>query len=179
MDLKESKTEKNLKEAFSGESQARNKYTYFASQAKKEGYIQISQIFEEIANNEKEHAKIWFQLLNGGSFADTSQNLKAAANGENYEWTTMYAQFAKDAEEEGFQDIAFLFKAVAQIEKSHEEKYNKLLESISGNKVFEKEEKVIWECSICGYSIESKEAPELCPICKYTKEFFKLKSSNY
>jgi rubrerythrin len=179
MELKGSKTEQNLREAFAGESQAVSKYTYFASQAKKEGYVQIGKIFEATAGNEKEHAKIWFKLLNGGSISDTADNLKAAADGENYEWTHMYAQFAKEAEEEGFRDIAFLFKAVAEIEKNHEARYTRLLENILANKVFQKEGKVIWECSNCGYSIESKSAPELCPVCKHIKAFFELKLSNY
>ena len=146
MELKGSKTEKNLMEAFAGESQARNKYTYFASKAKKEGYVQISKIFEETANNEKEHAKIWFKLLQGGSIGTTSENLKAAAEGENYEWTDMYARFAQEAKEEGFNDIAYLFEAVAKIEKEHETRYKKLLESVMSDKVFERENEIAWEC---------------------------------
>ena len=151
MELKGSKTEKNLMEAFAGESQARNKYTYFASKAKKEGYVQISKIFEETANNEKEHAKIWFKLLQGGSIGTTSENLKAAAEGENYEWTDMYARFAQEAKEEGFNDIACLFEAVAKIEKEHETRYKKLLESVMSDKVFERENEIAWECSNCGH----------------------------
>ncbi|MDR3285546.1 MAG: rubrerythrin family protein [Holosporales bacterium] len=174
-----SKTEKNLREAFAGESQARNKYAYFASQAKKEGYIQIGNIFEETANNEKEHAKIWFELLNGGNIPNTIENLKAAAGGENYEWTEMYAKFAREAEEEGFRDIAFLFKAVVEIEKEHEARYNQLLANILENKVFRKEEKVVWQCNNCGYSFEGKEAPQLCPVCKHIKAFFELRVCNY
>jgi rubrerythrin len=177
MELKGSKTEKNLKEAFSGESQARNKYTYFASQAKKEGYSQISKIFEETANNEKEHAKIWFKLLNG--ISNTVENLKSAAAGEKYEWTEMYVQFAKEAEEEGFHDIAYLFRSVADIEKRHEERYQNLLSNILNNEVFKKKEAVTWECSNCGYIIESKNAPEICPVCQHSISFFEICSCNY
>ncbi|MDR2158358.1 MAG: rubrerythrin family protein [Holosporaceae bacterium] len=179
MKLKGSRTEQNLREAFANESQARNKYTYFASQAKKEGYAQMGKIFEETANNEKEHAKIWFKLLNGGSISDTAENLKAAANDENYEWTKMYVQFAKDAEEEGFRDIAFLFRAVAKIENSHEARYRRLLENISNNMVFQRKDKVVWECGNCGYSTEGKNAPEICPVCGHIKGFFELKSDNF
>ncbi|MDR0678576.1 MAG: rubrerythrin family protein [Holosporaceae bacterium] len=179
MKLEGTKTGQNLKTAFINESQARNKYTYFASQAKKEGYVQIGKIFEETANNEKEHAKIWFKLLNGGSISDTIENLETAANGENYEWTTMYSEFAKDAEREGFHDIAFLFKAVAEIEKSHEERYKKLAENLSTKKVFKKENSVVWTCSNCGYSIQDQEAPEVCPVCKHIRAFFEIKSNNY
>jgi rubrerythrin len=142
-------------DAFAGESMARNKYSYFSSQAKKEGFVQIAEIFEKIANNEKEHAKIWFKLLNGGNISDTAENLKAAADGENYEWTDMYAKFAKDAEEEGFQDVAFLFRAVANIEKEHEALYKSLLSGVLENTIFKKDKKVIWTCSSCGYSHES------------------------
>lgn len=177
--LKGSKTEKNLQTAFEGESQARNKYTYFASQAKKDGYVQISKIFEETANNEKEHAKIWFKLLNGGSISDTMTNLEEAAKGENYEWTDMYAKFAKEAEDEGFKDIAALFKLVAKIEKSHEDRYLKLLENVKSGKVFKKSEKVVWECSNCGHILESDEALEICPVCKHPKSFFFMRSENY
>ncbi len=172
MELKGSKTEKNLMEAFAGESQARNKYTYYASQAKKEGYVQISQIFEATANNEKEHAKIWFKLLHGGNIADTMTNLEDAANGENYEWTEMYAKFAQEAEEEGFKDIAFLFKKVAEIEKHHEDRYKKLLENIKSNKVFEKEEEVEWECANCGFRHKGQKSVEVCPVCKHPKAYF-------
>lgn len=179
MELKGSKTEKNLQTAFAGESQARNKYTYFASQAKKEGFNQISKIFEMTANNEKEHAKIWFKLLEGGSIGDTLANLKAAAEGENYEWTDMYATFAKEAREEGFNDIAFLFEQVAKIEKEHEERYRKLYENIVNNRVFEKEEKVVWECANCGHSIEGEKSLEICPVCRHPKSYFEVKSENY
>lgn len=179
MTIKGTKTEKNLMTAFDGESQARNKYTYFASQAKKEGYIQISKIFEETANNEKEHAKIWFKLLCGNSIPDTIQNLKEAAGGENYEWTEMYSQFAEEAESEGFKEIAFLFRAVAKIEKDHEERYKKLLENLSNNKVFNKESDVIWECTNCGYSFLGNNAPKECPVCNHSKAYFEIKPSNY
>lgn len=179
MELKGSKTEKNLMEAFAGESQARNKYTYFASQAKKDGYVQISKLFEETANNEKEHAKIWYKLLHGGSVGDTIANLEDAANGENYEWTEMYANFAKEAREEGFDKIAFLFEKVAKIEKEHEERYRKLLQNIKTGEVFERNEKVTWECSNCGFSVENENAMELCPVCAHPKAYFFIKSSNY
>ncbi len=179
MELKGSKTEKNLKEAFSGESQARNKYTYYASQAKKDGYVQISKFFEDTANNEKEHAKIWFKLLNGGSVKSTVENLKDAMEGENFEWTEMYAQFAKEAREEGFMDIAFLFEKVALIEKDHEERYKKLLENIKTEKVFKKDDEIVWECANCGYSYKGKEAPDVCPVCAHPKSFFFEKAKNY
>ncbi|MDR2723659.1 MAG: rubrerythrin family protein [Holosporaceae bacterium] len=179
MELKGSKTEKNLEKAFAGESQARNKYAYFASQAKKEGYSQIGKIFEETANNEKEHAKIWFKLLNNGQILDTIENLKSAANGENYEWTEMYAGFAEDAAEEGFHDIAFLFREVAKIEKHHEEKYKRFLKNIQNGEVFKKKEKVVWECSNCGYHFEDVGAPEVCPVCKHVKVFFALRIDDY
>ena len=179
MELKGSKTEKNLMEAFAGESQARNKYTYYASQAKKEGYVQISKIFEETANNEKEHAKIWYKLLNGGSISDTMHNLEDAANGENYEWTEMYAKFAQEAKEEGFDDIAFLFEKVALIEKHHEDRYKKLLENIKTGKVFVKEEKVVWECANCGYTHEGNSSVEICPVCKHPRAYFFVKAENY
>jgi rubrerythrin len=179
MDLRGSKTEKNLMEAFAGESQARNKYTYFASQAKKEGYVQISKIFEETANNEKEHAKIWFKLLHGTSTGTTAENLKAAADGENYEWTEMYAKFAKEAKEEGFNDIAFLFEEVAKIEYAHEERYKKLLNSVTSKKVFERETEIVWECSNCGNLHYGIKAPELCPVCKHPQAYFLQQSKNY
>ena len=179
MELKGSKTEKNLKEAFSGESQARNKYTYYASQAKKDGFVQISKFFEDTANNEKEHAKIWFKLLNGGSVKSTVENLKDAMEGENFEWTEMYAQFAKEAREEGFMDIAFLFEKVALIEKDHEERYKKLLENIKTEKVFKKDNEIVWECANCGYSYKGKEAPDVCPVCAHPKSFFFEKAKNY
>ncbi|MDR0677717.1 MAG: rubrerythrin family protein [Holosporaceae bacterium] len=179
MELKGSKTERNLREAFAGESQARNKYAFFASQAKKEGYIQIAKIFEATADNEKEHAKIWFKLLNGGTILDTLSNLKAAADGENYEWTDMYSKFANDAEIEGFHDIAGLFKAIGEIEKNHEERYRKLLDNVRDGKVFKKDRKSVWECGNCGYSFEDTEAPEQCPVCKHLRSFFEIKSENY
>ena len=179
MELKGSKTEKNLLEAFAGESQARNKYTYFSSQAKKEGYVQISKIFEETANNEKEHAKIWFKLLNGGNVGTTIENLEAAANGENYEWTQMYAQFAKEAKEEGFTDIAALFELVAKIEKAHEERYKKLLEAVKGKTVFVRPGQIIWECANCGHLYVGDKAPELCPVCKHPQAYFFEKVENY
>ena len=179
MELKGSKTEKNLQTAFAGESQARNKYTYFSSQAKKEGYVQISKIFEETANNEKEHAKIWFKLLNGGSVGTTIENLEAAAAGENYEWTQMYAEFAKEAKEEGFTDIAALFELVAKIEKAHEERYKKLLEAVKGQKVFVRPGQIIWECGNCGHLYVGEKAPELCPVCKHPQAYFFEKVENY
>lgn len=172
MELNGSKTEKNLMEAFAGESQARNKYTYYAGQAKKEGFVQISKVFEETANNEKEHAKIWFKLLHGGKVADTMTNLQDAANGENYEWTQMYANFAKEAREEGFNDIAFLFEKVAMIEKHHDERYQKLLANIKEGKVFEKNEEVEWECGNCGFRHNGTKSVELCPVCKHPQGYF-------
>ena len=179
MELKGSKTERNLMEAFAGESQARNKYTYYAAQAKKDGYVQISRIFEETANNEKEHAKIWFKLLHGGKVADTLTNLEDAANGENYEWTDMYAIFAKEAREEGFNDIALLFENVAKIEKDHEERYRKLFANIKDGIVFEKENAIVWECGNCGFAYEGKNAVEVCPVCAHPKSFFFEKPRNY
>ncbi|MBE7712341.1 MAG: rubrerythrin family protein [Cyanobacteria bacterium SIG26] len=179
MELKGSKTEQNLMTAFAGESQARNKYTYYASKAKKDGYVQISRIFEETANNEKEHAKIWFKLLHGGKIADTLTNLEDAANGENYEWTDMYANFAKDAREEGFDEIALLFENVAKVEKDHEERYRKLYANIKEDKVFKKESEIVWECGNCGYSYCGKEAIELCPLCAHPKSYFFEKPKNY
>ena len=179
MELKGSKTEKNLMEAFAGESQARNKYTYYASKAKKDGYVHIAKLFEETANNEKEHAKIWFKLLHGGSIASTIENLEDAANGENYEWTDMYATFAKEAREEGFDEIALLFENIAKIEKDHEERYRKLLENIKNNEVFNKKESVTWECANCGFSYNGDSAVELCPVCKHPKSYFMVKAKNY
>ncbi len=179
MELKGSKTEKNLAEAFAGESQARNKYTYYASQAKKDGYVQISRIFEETANNEKEHAKIWFKLLHGGKLPSTLENLQDAASGENYEWTQMYAQFAKEAREEGFDNIAFLFENVAKIEKDHEERYKKLLENVQKEIVFKKENEVVWECGNCGFSYRGSQAVETCPVCAHPKSYFFEKAQNY
>lgn len=179
MNLKGTKTEKNLMEAFAGESQARNKYTYFASQAKKEGYVQISRIFEETANNEKEHAKIWFKLLNGGSVGNTAENLQTAAEGENYEWTDMYQKFAKEAKEEGFTQIAFLFEKVALIEKEHEARYKKLLSNLAEGTVFEKDEEVVWECANCGHVYSGKNAPDVCPVCNHPKAYFMVKANNF
>ena len=179
MELKGTKTEQNLMTAFAGESQARNKYTYFASKAKKEGFVQISSIFEETANNEKEHAKIWFKLLNGGEVPSTIENLKAAAEGENYEWTDMYDNFAKEAKEEGFDHIAFLFESVGKIEKEHEERYLKLLENIKSAKVFEKEEQVVWICRNCGHIHFGNEAPKVCPVCAHPQSYFEVRSTNY
>ena len=179
MELKGTKTEKNLMTAFAGESEARNKYTYYASQAKKEGFVQISKIFEETANNEKEHAKIWFKYLHDGKIPETLAALEDAANGENYEWTEMYAQFAKEAKEEGFEQLAALFEAVAKIEKEHEERYRKLLENIKTDKVFKKDRVVVWECGNCGHVFEGENAPELCPVCKHPKAYFFVKAQNY
>ena len=179
MELRGSKTEKNLQEAFAGESQARNKYTYYASQAKKDGYVQISKLFEETAANEKEHAKIWFKLLHGGKIPSTIENLEDAASGENYEWTEMYAQFAKEAREEGFNDIALLFENVAKIEKEHEERYRQLLENIKKEQVFKKQESVVWECSNCGFSYTGNSAVETCPVCNHPQSYFMIKAKNY
>lgn len=179
MELKGSKTEQNLWTAFAGESQARNKYTYYASKAKKDGYVQIGQLFEETANNEKEHAKIWFKLLNGGAIPGTAQNLLDAATGENDEWTDMYPTFAKEAREEGFEDIAALFDMVADIEKVHEERYRALLANVEGGLVFSKDGDMIWECSNCGHIHIGKEAPEVCPVCAHPQSYFKLQAKNY
>ena len=179
MDLKGSKTEQNLMTAFAGESQARNKYTFFASQAKKDGYEQIAAIFQETADNEKEHAKLWFKLLNGGAIGSTEENLKAAAAGENYEWTDMYAEFAKTAKEEGFARIAYLFEEVGKIEKEHEERYLKLLENVKEGKVFEAGEVKIWKCRNCGHIVVGTSAPEVCPVCNHPKAFFEIKAENY
>jgi len=178
--LKGTKTEKNLMEAFAGESQARNKYTYFASKAKKEGYEQIAALFLETADNEKEHAKIWFKLLQeNGEIASTAENLKAAAEGENYEWTDMYDRMAKEAKEEGFDDIAYLFEEVGKIEKEHEERYKKLLANVEGDLVFSKDGDTIWKCRNCGHIVIGKKAPELCPVCKHAKAYFEVKAENY
>ncbi len=177
MELKGSKTEKNLREAFAGESQARNKYTYFASVAKKEGYEQISEIFLKTAENEKEHAKMWFKAL--GELGSTTDNLKAAAAGENYEWTDMYDKFAREAEEEGFLDLARQFRGVAKIEKAHEERYLALLNNIEMQKVFEKSEEVMWECRNCGHLVIGKKAPEVCPVCAHPKSYFEVRKENY
>ena len=179
MELKGTKTEKNLWEAFAGESQARNKYTYFASKAKKDGYEQIATIFEETAQNEKEHAKIWFKLLNGGAVPSTEQNLKDAAGGENFEWTDMYARMAKEAKEEGFNDIALLFEEVGKIEKEHEARYLKLLENVKDGLVFSKDGEKIWKCRNCGHIVIGKEAPEVCPVCAHPKAYFEIKAENY
>ena len=179
MELKGSKTEKNLMEAFAGESQARNKYTYFASKAKKEGYEQIAAIFEETANNEKEHAKLWFKLLNGGDIPSTEENLKAAAEGENYEWTDMYDRMAKEAKEEGFDKIAYLFEQVGKIEKEHEARYLKLLENVEEGLVFSRDDERIWKCRNCGHIVVGKYAPEVCPVCNHPKSFFEIKAENY
>ena len=179
MDLKGTKTEANLKAAFAGESQARNKYTFFASKAKKEGYEQIASIFEETANNEKEHAKMWFKLLNGGDIKSTTENLEDAASGENYEWTDMYEKFAKDAKEEGFDHIAYLFEAVGKIEKEHEERYRKLLENIDTNEVFKKTGIRIWKCRNCGHIHVGGEAPKVCPVCAHPQSYFEIKAENY
>ena len=177
-ELKGSKTEANLMTAFAGESQARNKYTYYASKAKKDGYVQIAAIFEETANNEKEHAKMWFKLLHGG-IGDTVDNLKDAAAGENYEWTDMYAGFAKTAREEGFDHIADLFEGVAKIEKEHEERYLKLAQNIEDGTVFERPDIVIWKCANCGHIVIGKKAPEVCPVCAHPQAYFQIKAENY
>ncbi|EOS33353.1 hypothetical protein C807_00185 [Lachnospiraceae bacterium 28-4] len=176
--LKGTKTEANLQAAFAGESQARNKYTYYASKAKKDGYVQIAAIFEETANNEKEHAKMWYKLLNDG-IGSTEENLKDAAEGENYEWTDMYAGFAKEAREEGFEEIAALFEGVAAIEKEHEERYRKLLANIEGGLVFSKDGDTIWQCANCGHICVGKEAPEVCPVCAHPQAYFQVKAENY
>ena len=179
MELKGSRTEANLMAAFAGESQARNKYTYFASQAKKEGYEQIAAIFEETANNEMAHAKMWFKELNGGVVPNTEANLKEAASGENYEWTNMYKEFASIAREEGFEDIALLFDGVNAIEKEHEERFLKLLKNVEDNMVFVSEEETIWICRNCGHVYRSKEALEVCPVCKHGKSYQERKAFNY
>ena len=177
MELKGSHTEKNLMEAFAGESQARNKYTYFASVAKKEGYEQISEIFQHTADNEKEHAKLWFKELKG--IGTTAENLLAAAEGENYEWTDMYDGFAKTAEEEGFTELAAKFRMVAAIEKTHEERYRKLLNNVEMQKVFEKSEETMWECRNCGHIVIGKKAPDVCPVCAHPRAYFEVRKENY
>jgi len=179
MNLKGTKTEQNLLTAFAGESQARNKYSYYASQAKKDGFNQIAAFFEETANNEKEHAKLWFKLLHGGSIPSTAENLKDAAEGENYEWTDMYATFAKEAKEEGFDEIAFLFEGVAKVEKEHEARYLKLLENVQNDTVFERSENTLWKCGNCGHIHYGKKAPELCSVCAHPKSYFEIKGENY
>ena len=179
MELKGSKTEQNLMTAFAGESQARNKYTYYASKAKKDGYEQIAAIFEETAANEKEHAKMWFKELHGGNIPSTVENLLDAAEGENYEWTDMYAEFAKTAREEGFTRIAYLFEGVAAIEKEHEERYRKLLANVEGELVFSRDGDKIWQCRNCGHIVIGKEAPKMCPICAHPQAYFEIKKENY
>ena len=173
------KTEKNLQEAFAGESQARNKYSYWASKAKKDGYVQIAAIFEETANNEKEHAKMWFKLLEGGKIKDTTENLKAAAEGENFEWTDMYERMAREAEEEGFTEIAEKFRGVAAIEKHHEARYRKLLDNIEQKKVFSRDGDAIWQCRNCGHIVIGKQAPEVCPVCDHPQAYFELQANNF
>lgn len=179
MELKGSKTEQNLMTAFSGESQARNKYTYYASKAKKEGYEQIAALFLETAENEKEHAKLWFKYLHDGEVPTTAVNLVDAASGENYEWTEMYAEFAKVAREEGFTEIAARFEMVGKIEAAHEQRYLKLLENVKGGKVFISEDVVVWKCRNCGHLHVGKQAPEICPVCSHAKSFFELEAKNY
>ena len=179
MELKGSKTEQNLMTAFAGESQARNKYTFYASKAKKDGYEQIASIFEETAQNEKEHAKMWFKLLHNGAIPSTEENLLDAANGENYEWTDMYDSFAKTAEEEGFDHIACLFKEVGKIEKEHQERYRKLLKNVEDKLVFTKDGDSIWQCRNCGHIVIGKSAPEVCPVCNHPQSYFEIKKENY
>ena len=177
MELKGTKTEKNLMEAFAGESQARNKYTYFASVAKKEGYEQIAALFQKTADNEKEHAKLWFKALKG--IGSTAENLAAAAEGENYEWTDMYDKFAREAEEEGFTELAAQFRMVAAIEKAHEERYRALLSNVEMKAVFEKSDEIMWECRNCGHLVIGKKAPEVCPTCKHPQSYFEVRAENY
>ncbi len=179
MELKGSRTEQNLMSAFAGESQARNKYTYYASKARKEGYVQIADLFEETANNEKEHAKIWFKLLHDGAVPSTAANLLDAAEGENYEWTDMYAEFARVAKEEGFDKIAFLFEKVGEIEKHHEERYRKLLANVEGDLVFSREGDCVWQCFNCGHIVIGKKAPEKCPVCDHPRAYFRELAQNY
>lgn len=178
-DLKGTKTEKNLQDAFAGESMARNKYTYFASKAKKDGYVQIAAIFEETAKNEQEHAKLWYKYLNGGKVSATEVNLKDAAAGENYEWTDMYARMAKEAREEGFDEIAEKFEGVALIEKHHEERYLKLLKNVQDKMVFSKDGDCIWQCSNCGHLVIGKDAPAMCPVCNHAQAYFQIEARNY
>ncbi len=179
MELKGTKTEKNLLDAFAGESMARNKYSYFASKAKKDGFVQIAALFEETAQNEKEHAKMWFKYLEGGKIKDTASNLEAAAEGENYEWTDMYDRMAKEAEEEGFTEIAAKFRMVGAIEKHHEERYRKLLANVNSETVFSKDGDVIWQCSNCGHIVVGKKAPEECPVCNHPQSYFQVWAQNY
>ena len=178
-ELKGTRTEANLKEAFAGESMARNKYTYFASKARKDGYVQIAAIFEETAANEKEHAKIWFKYLEGGAVKDTAENLLAAAEGENFEWTDMYARMAEEADAEGFPEIAEKFRLVGAIEKTHEERYRKLLANVQGGLVFSKDQDMIWECSNCGHIVVGKQAPDVCPVCNHPQSYFMVRAENY
>ena len=178
-DLKGTKTEKNLQEAFAGESMARNKYSYWASKAKKDGFVQIAAIFEETANNEKEHAKMWFKLLEGGAIKSTPENLEAAAAGENYEWTDMYARMAQEAREEGFNEIAAKFELVAKVEAEHEARYRKLLDNVKKERVFSKDNDVIWQCSNCGHIVIGKKAPQVCPVCDHPQAYFHVKAENY
>ena len=177
--LKGTKTEKNLLEAFAGESMARNKYTYFASKAKKDGYVQIAELFEATANNEKEHAKMWFKLLEGGKIQDTATNLLHAAEGENAEWTDMYARMADEADAEGFPEIAAKFRMIAKIEKAHEERYRKLLANVENGLVFSRDGDMIWECGNCGHIVVGKKAPEVCPVCDHPQSYFAIKAENY
>ncbi len=179
MELKGSKTERNLMSAFSGESQAHTKYQYYASKAKKDGFVQIGNIFEETAKNEKEHAKIWFKILHGDKVPDTLENLSDAANGENYEWTDMYKRFSQDAKEEGFDEIARLFELVGEIEKEHEERYKKLIENIEGGLVFSRNGEKIWKCGNCGHIVIGKQAPGVCPVCTHPQSYFEIKAENY
>lgn len=178
-ELKGTKTEANLKTAFAGESEARNKYTYFASKAKKDGFVQIGNIFEETAGNEKEHAKLWYKYLHGGEVGTTEENLLDAANGEYYEWSDMYATFAKEAREEGFTEIAAKFEGVAKIERTHEERYRKLLENVKGGLVFSRDGDQIWQCSNCGHIVIGKKAPQICPVCAHPQSYFQIKAENY
>ena len=178
-ELKGTKTEKNLLDAFAGESMARNKYTYFASKAKKEGYEQIAALFTETADNEKEHAKLWFKYLEGGAIQDTMKSLKAAAEGENYEWTDMYDRMAKEAEEEGFTEIAAKMRGVAEVERHHEERYMKLLKNIEEGIVFSREGDTIWKCRNCGHIVVGKKAPEICPVCAHPQSYFEISAQNY
>ena len=178
-DLKGTKTEKNLQEAFAGESMARNKYSYWASKAKKDGFVQIAAIFEETANNEKEHAKMWFKRLEGGAIKSTPENLEAAAAGENYEWTDMYARMAQEAREEGFNEIAAKFELVAKVEAEHEARYRKLLDNVKKERVFSKDNDVIWQCSNCGHIVIGKKAPQVCPVCDHPQAYFQVKAENY
>lgn len=178
-ELKGTKTERNLMEAFAGESQARNKYSYYASKARRDGYEQIAAIFEETANNEKEHAKLWFKYLHGGEVPDTMDNLRDAAEGENFEWTNMYDRMANEAEEEGFTEIAWRFRAVAAIERHHEERYRRLLANIEEGIVFSRDNDAVWVCRNCGHIVIGKRAPEICPVCKHSRSFFEIEAANY